>query len=77
MTVEEWRPVPGWSEYSVSTSGRVRSEKRIVVCGDGRRQPVRECILRLQGPRVRLSRCGSKQSVNVHQLVVDVFGTGS
>jgi hypothetical protein len=55
MTIEQWRPIPGWEGYEVSSLGRVKSLPRVVERWSARcRTPVR---LRLRGrtlkPHVR------------------------
>ncbi len=81
---EQWRPVVGYEGYySVSTLGRIRSEERTVIRGNGRPHRVRERILALHettdGRRrstvkqVSLSRVGHQQSVYVHLIVREAF----
>lgn len=71
---EEWRPVPGWPGYDVSSLGRVRSVPRIL--GDGRTAGGVVLAQHRDGKgyaRVTLSR-GARSSVKrVHNLVALAF----
>jgi outer membrane receptor for monomeric catechols len=79
--IETWRPVLGFEDYySVSDSGRVRSEPRVVI------EPVRGCPRRIRGGVLRshknkdggylfvsLSRDGVRVVRSVHTLVLEAF----
>ena len=74
---EEWAPIPGWTEYSVSTLGRVRSEARVVMRKNGRAQTVHQRILSAAvkprtGYRQVLLHVKGRGVLNrfVHQLVL-------
>lgn len=82
--VEEWRDVVGWEGlYEVSSSGRVRSLEREVLCLNSRglRAPRRyKSMLRKQQinpangyQTVRLSRDGEQVTREVHALVCEAF----
>ena len=79
---EIWLPVVGYEGlYAVSDLGRVRSLDRVVPRSDGRFQPVRGRIMKLQPhPRnnrahlaVALSRDNKGRLVLVHRLVLEAF----
>lgn len=77
---EQWSPVPGFDGlYSVSTRGRVRSDSRVVKCGNGRPHTVKERFLSSAKKRsghltVCLRRPGSPASrAYVHRLVLLAF----
>lgn len=83
MSVEEWRPIPGFEgHYSISSLGRVRSEHRVVLRINGWPFTVRERILQQSGTArqpdrraVTLIRRGrKKRTYTVHGLVREVFG---
>lgn len=63
---EEWRPVPGWPDYSVSNLGRVVSHKR---------REDRELVGGLVNGyrRVIVTAPGERKYVAVHRLVVLAF----
>lgn len=75
---DEWRPIPGYKDYEVSSSGRVRSIDRIVrsirnntptdVFYKGR-------ILKLNDSRGYFTVCvdGARRSHGVHRLVAFAF----
>lgn len=80
MTEEEWRPIPGYKGlYEVSDRGRVRGVDRIITCSDGRRRPLRGCLLKVQvNPRhgrrqVTLSRNNRLLTHRVATLVMLAF----
>ncbi|WP_158261590.1 NUMOD4 domain-containing protein [Mycobacterium sp. ITM-2016-00318] len=78
MNVEEWRPVPGWWGYSVSSHGRVRSDDRVVVRRNGRSLPVVERILRVDPlGRVTFAREGTQHRFYASELFTEVFGTAA
>lgn len=71
---EEWRDIPGWLAYQVSSHGRVRSVPRALP--DGRRSGGR--ILAQSADRkgyalVSLSGDGRSRTVRVHVLVAEAF----
>ena len=75
---ETWLPVINYEAfYSISSTGRVRSERRVVKHGDHTRI-VPETIMRTPAnrdgyPTVRLSRDGVTSTVYVHDLVAAAF----
>lgn len=79
MTTEVWRPIPGYKGfYSVSSAGRVRSEKRLVVDSIGRPRRIKERILRPRADKigyvkVALHKNGVGDSILIHRLVVSAF----
>lgn len=78
-TTETWLPVVGFEgQYEVSDHGRIRGVDRIAVLSDGRRIPVRGCILkqrqRAKGYwQVCLQRGGRPTAHVAHRLVLTAF----
>jgi len=81
---EEWRPIPGFEgRYEVSSYGRVRSVKRIVVRSNGMRYTVKDrirriCVDKRNGSRyIKLATGvrGRYHTVYMNRLMADVFGT--
>lgn len=76
---EQWLPIAGWDGmYSVSNLGRVRSEARVVTYASGKRQTVRQRILREATKRsghrsVQLHRGGVRRRLHTHRLVAFEF----
>lgn len=76
---EAWLPVAGFEGiYSVSSSGRVRSEARAVVYAAGKKQTVRQRVLspakKASGHlSVMLYRGQHRQRLHVHRLVAIAF----
>lgn len=76
---EEWRPVPDWPEYEVSSHGRIRSLSRIVEYKDGRKRFHTGIILRQSTDkrgyfRVSIYRPGvHKAGTLVHHLITAAF----
>lgn len=77
--IEEWRPVVDWEGlYEVSSHGRVRSCRRVVLRSDGRTQTFAERIRKLQlmldgRLAVHLCRDSKPHSLLVHRLVARAF----
>lgn len=77
--IEEWRPVVGWEGlYEVSSLGRVRSVKRVVVCKDGKAYCRKERMMSLRKNafgylRVKLSKDGNSKLFMTHRLVAGAF----
>ncbi|GIK83031.1 MAG: hypothetical protein BroJett024_41360 [Alphaproteobacteria bacterium] len=75
---EQWRPIPGYEgSYSVSSEGRVRSERRVIGRA-GSPYEVPERILKLSDDghgysRVSLSIGSDVQYATVHRLVMAAF----
>lgn len=67
MSAEEWRPVAGFPDYAISSSGRVMSYKRDAT---GR---VLSPYLVDGYPMVRVSRPGTRRNRSVHSLVAEAF----
>ncbi len=76
---ENWRPIPGYEGmYSVSDTGRVRSEDRTIVSSTGQRYLARGKILNPTFDshgyrRVGLSRSSKVDLLCVHYLVILTF----
>ncbi|MFC4373380.1 NUMOD4 domain-containing protein [Nocardia halotolerans] len=76
---EDWFPVPGWDGvYSISRSGRIRSEERAVMRRDGTRQTVRRKELRPTRnsngyPCVELCLPGVRSVRMIHVLLLETF----
>ena len=72
---EQWRPIPDWPEYSVSSYGRIRSEPRNVYRpGIARGYTVRGRVLKPNAiDLVNLSRPGARVSVYCRQMAAYVF----
>src|SRR3990167_5147106 len=65
MDHEEWRPVPGFEGlYSVSSLGRVRSERIVILRGE---------ISNWGYPQVALRKDGQYKSRTIHSLVAEAF----
>lgn len=80
MSEERWRPIPDYEGlYEVSDQGRVRTLDRVITCSDGRKRPLRGCLLKLQlnplhGRRqVTLSRNNRLRTYRVASLVLSAF----
>lgn len=80
MDSERWLPVAGWEGfYSVSDQGRVRSEDRSVVLGNGQTRSYRgralsQAIEPETGRRqVHLKRPDRGRTYRVHRLVLEAF----
>lgn len=66
MSDEEWRPVPDWPGYQVSSVGRVLSLKR--------GEPLLMTMYLVRGyRRVSLSKPGGRRLAGVHSLVAAAF----
>ena len=76
---EEWRDVVGYEGlYQVSDQGRVKSLERTIIKKDGRKQTVKERILKPGMGRggyllVVLCAGGKPKTLNVHRLVCEAF----
>ena len=76
---EEWRPVPDWPEYQVSSEGQVRSVERVVMRSNGIAQTIGAWMLapatmkKSGHQQVALSRGGRSKTVTVHVLVATAF----
>jgi hypothetical protein len=64
---EEWRPIPGFPDYSVSNTGRVVSYKA------GRSRELRPTLSYNGYPRLELAVGGRRVHRKVHQLVAAAF----
>lgn len=76
MSVEEWRPVPGFEgSYDVSDLGNVRSVTRLVNYSDGRRRiyPGKPCRIWLGPRRYLMVSMGRGKNYYVHLLVAVAF----
>lgn len=79
MNVEEWRAIPDWPEYEVSSLGRVRGIDRVTVRSNGSAYTVRGRIRQPFAsekdgyPRVSLERVGFRRTRTVHSLVAEAF----
>lgn len=78
--IEIWKPVKNFEGlYSVSSLGRVRSEARVIIQSDGKRQTIHEKILiggksqKLCYKFVALYKNGKCKSCRVHRLVAEAF----
>ena len=71
----EWRPVVGHPEYSVSNTGQIRSEHRIIVMKNGVRKTVKEKILKQHkvGAGYFSVHMGANDREYVHRLVAEAF----
>jgi hypothetical protein len=79
--VEVWAAVPGFTNYEVSSRGRIRSLSRVVERGNGSPMSVGERILRpstsrsrVRIPSVTLTDGPRRRSFYVHKLVLLVHG---
>ena len=79
MKNEEWRDVVGYEgRYQISSMGRVKSLERTITKKDGRKQTVKERILKPGMGRcgyllVVLCAGGKPKTLNVHRLVCEAF----
>ena len=77
MSSEEWRPVPGWEYYEVSSLGRVRSLDRIVGCNGGTRVAHGRVLTATPNSTgylcITLHEQGEGKNVQVHSLVLEAF----
>lgn len=74
MTMIEWRPVDGCPGYSVSNTGLVRSEHRVVVMKNGVTKTVKEKILKPK--RIGCGYLGVNiggKNQTIHRLVATAF----
>jgi hypothetical protein len=71
----EWRPVVGMPEYSVSNTGQVRSECRVIMMKNGVRKTITEKILKQHkaGAGYLAVRMHSDGREYVHRLVAKAF----
>ena len=76
---EHWLPVVGYEDlYSVSNTGKVRSDSRVILRSNGASQTIRERIrktyIKNSGHlQTTLSRDGAVRSYDVHSLVARAF----
>ena len=79
MTEEVWRDITGYEGYyQVSSEGRVKSLERTIIKKDGRKQTVKERILKPAMDRygylfVNLCAGDKKRTFFVHRLVCQAF----
>lgn len=72
--LEKWAVVPGHPGYQVSNMGHVKSCARVIVRNNGRRQTIKERILKPSNdewgyPMVRIDR----KTYKIHRIVALVF----
>ncbi|WP_186223586.1 HNH endonuclease [Burkholderia gladioli] len=70
MNEEQWRVIGEWSNYAVSSHGRI---KRLTTRNSGVAGRVLATFLVCGYPSVNLSRPGKRQSVRIHRIVADAF----
>lgn len=79
MTVEIWKPTPGWTgSYEVSNLGNVRSVSRVITHRNGSRVSIKgstvyQYLARNGYIQVRLWRGGKPHPESVHKLVLTAF----
>lgn len=79
MTEEIWRDIKNYEgRYQVSDQGRVKSLERTFIDKNGRKQIIKERVLRpgiSRGGylRVRLYAYGKSKTLSVHRLVCETF----
>lgn len=72
----EWRPVRGYEGvYSVSNTGLVRSERRVIVMKNGRTKTIKERVLKPTkvGAGYLALHLGANNPKYVHRLVAEAF----
>lgn len=71
----EWKPVEGYLGYSVSNTGLIKSEKRVVPMKNGRTKTVSERILRPSkaGNGYLRVQLGANKPEYVHRIVANAF----
>lgn len=71
----EWKPIPGFSGYSVSNTGEVRSEERVLIMKNGVKKTVHQRVLRQSkaGAGYLQVHLGRYKREYVHRLVASAF----
>ena len=70
MLEEEWRDIPGEPGYQVSSNGRVKSCRRTIVRKNGRKQTIRERILKPSPDEWGYAMVGvNRKTYKIHRLV--------
>lgn len=81
FNTEIWKPIKGFKGfYEISNHGRVKSLKRTIVRGNGRRQKIHEHIIKNSidadgNNYVTLCRGGKCKIKKNHHLIFDAFGS--
>lgn len=75
--VEIWRTIEGWSDYQISSHGRLKSLARVIFTTDGKIRHTKERIIKpglSKGYRVAVLCINyEKRSISIHRLVAEAF----